>query len=104
MGHPELEERPAKKRRFFVEDDLTPSSSTSTQSTGPLLSSEIQGSGTGANTLETTSTNNDAFDVELLASVIGETLSTSVVEQLRQASDGNIERGASIAVVLKCTN
>ncbi|KAF2666961.1 DNA repair protein, RAD5 [Microthyrium microscopicum] len=95
MAHPELEERPAKKRRFFVDDELPPSSSTSTQSSAPLLSSNVEAEVT-IKTPEIAPHTPGAFDVDLLAGIIGETLSTTVVEHLIKASDGNLERAINI--------
>lgn len=98
MSFGDIEERPAKKRRFFVEDspiadktvkiedsnldesnatpDITPQSS----STGPLQERDANGV-------------SDGFDVELLNGIAGEELPTSIVEKLKKLSDNNIERG-----------
>lgn len=100
MDTPDLDERPVKKRRFFTEDapelqlfSSPPSPATSEPS--HVASSQIpDGPRTPEN--HTNGITKDDFDVNLLSAVVGTDLSDDVVQILRKASEGNLERGKSI--------
>ncbi|RDI87856.1 hypothetical protein Vi05172_g2141 [Venturia inaequalis] len=100
MSFGDIEERPAKKRRFFVEDspvadktvkieDSKPDESNATpditpqSSTGPLQERDLNSAP-------------DGFDVDLLNGIAGEELPASVVDKLKKLSGNNIERAINI--------
>lgn len=88
MSVAELDERPAKKRRFFLEDSPPPK----TPPSPPAAPSKTPDATTSA---PATHTDQDVsgFDVQLLESIVGEKLSPDVQRTLRELSDGNVERG-----------
>lgn len=92
MESPHPDERPPKKRRFFVDDDSSPvqvRSKPSEQAPQALSSPTIVPDGT--------STGDDAgaldgFDVGMLQAVVGE-LPSSTLQTLKRVSSSNVERG-----------
>lgn len=91
MSFGDIEERPAKKRRFFVEDspvadrtvEIEDSKSDGNNAT-PDITPQSSSTGNGVS---------DGFDVELLNGIVGEELATSIVDKLKKLSGNNIERG-----------
>jgi len=90
MGFEETEERPAKKRRFFVED-----SPTADDSVQPEASTLDGNNASPPITPPSSSINgvSDGFDVGLLNGIAGEDLPASIVDKLKRLSGNNIERG-----------
>ena len=92
MESPHPDERPPKKRRFFVDDDSSPvqvRSKPSEQAPQALSSPTIVPDGT--------STGDDAgaldgFDVGMLQAVVGE-LPSPTLQTLKRVSSSNVERG-----------
>lgn len=87
-------QRPAKKRRFFVEDspEKVPTQNEQdkeniTAQDAAVIADEAQVNGAASAVTDT------GFDASLLESVVGEKLKEDVVKKLRELSDGNIERG-----------
>jgi len=86
MNDVELEQRPKKKRRFFV-DDSPPSA--------PLdaAADDSQPETAGTGLAAPSKTSESTFDVDVLSSFLGERLSGHVVAILSQLSKNNLERG-----------
>ena len=87
----DIEERPKKKRRFFVDDpDDVDEAALNPE---PSLPDEIAPAQTTDNV-----TNGSAvgFDAESLEAIIGEKLSLGDVRKLETLSNGNIEQGGII--------
>ena len=94
MESPHPDERPAKKPRFFIEDDSSPLQVRSNPTDPPPPSSPpLYGTGrpdeSNGNDEET---DFGSFDVAMLQAVVGE-LSTTVLRKLKDVSGSNIERG-----------
>jgi DNA repair protein RAD5 len=87
MNLAEVDDRPTKKRRFFVEDASSPETSTVALPLTSSLAPQTQ------SVEEIISSPEDGFDVNTLNAVVGEQLSDAVVKQLQKASSGNLERG-----------
>ena len=87
MNDVELEQRPKKKRRFFVEDSPPAAPLDAAPDTQP----ETAGAGSSAQSKVSES----AFDVDVLSSFLGERLSGPVVAILSKLSKNNLERGIS---------
>lgn len=92
MSVAELDERPAKKRRFFVEDSprvqhpLSP----------PAVKLKETDDATTADEVVKKEEEEEAvsgFDVQLLESIVGEKIPPDVQETLQRLSEGNVERG-----------
>ncbi|KAB8360705.1 hypothetical protein FH972_024441 [Carpinus fangiana] len=79
----QVDERPAKKRRFFQEE----------QSQSPEADPEPQ---PATDTPPTELQEQDGFDSRLLESVVGEKLSPEVLQKIRQKSGDNVERAINI--------
>jgi DNA repair protein RAD5 len=96
MSSADVEGRPAKKRRFFVDEEpeLRTSSVDSTIAATALTSLQDH------DTLQDTNgiAAENGFDSETLSAVVGEALSDAVISRLQQLSGGNLERGMSIFV------
>jgi DNA repair protein RAD5 len=113
MSLQELEERPVKKRRFFVEDLPDDSSSLYLE---PRLSSEetaLSETASGAistgidkesvarsqnyeeKTSEVHHTTTNKLDTELFASILGRNVPASTIRKLDELSGGNVEQGIS---------
>jgi DNA repair protein RAD5 len=94
MSFGDVEERPTKKRRFFVDDSpivdqtLTaePSLPDEINALPEILASNVVDGGAG-------SAVEDGFDADLLSSFVGEQLPAPTVERLRELSGNSIERG-----------
>lgn len=84
MSRLDIDDRPAKKRRFFVEDEPEHPPSEGQGSTGQ--STNLHEEVSSAPQIE-------AFDSELLSTFVGETLPRSVVDELQELSCNNVERG-----------
>lgn len=98
MSFEDIQERPAKKRRFFVEDspvaeksvkieDSTSDSNNATPNITPQSSSTRPLQERDSNVVS------DGFDVDLLNGIAGEELPSSIVDKLKKLSGNNIERG-----------
>jgi DNA repair protein RAD5 len=87
MSSAECEERPIKKRRFFVED--SPVSEQLPHEADPPAESTPTPPGLDITKSE------DGFDVDLLSTFLGEELPDSTVQKLRELSQNDIERGKS---------
>lgn len=97
MSFGELEERPAKKRRFFVDDSPVKDSTFTTEASLPdeidaLPEAAIPTTNSGANG------SSKPFDAKLFASFVGESVLASIVDKLRELSGNNIERGSAYVV------
>ena len=103
----DLDSRPTKKRRFFVDDPADespqlaaigsydasssrPHSAMSTSSNGERKSSQ-----TDATDLETAS-RDVRFDSELFQAFVGEEVASDVLKKIRDASNGNMERAVNM--------
>lgn len=98
MSFGDLEERPAKKRRFFVEDSpiADPSANleaSKSDGSNALPNLTPQSSSSGIPQEQRLSGPPDGFDVELLNGIAGEELPTAIVDKLKKLSGNNIERG-----------
>ncbi len=114
MSTSELEERPLKKRRFFVEDpeplDPTligePTLPDEVNALPESLSEARKGNGVGqanrggqeaVDTSGRREAEADAFDAELFLSVVGEQVSASAIEKLAKLSGNDVQRGTASA-------
>jgi DNA repair protein RAD5 len=86
MNDVELEQRPKKKRRFFVDDSPPSEPLSSVPDTNPPEAGD-----TGSTAQSKTS--DSTFDVDVLSSFLGERLSAPVVAILSKLSKNNLERG-----------
>lgn len=81
-------ERPAKKRRFFVEapEDSPPAppASNAAEPQADVVERSVDNGEPGVQ-----------FDSQMLQNFVGEELEPSIIDRLRSMSDGNIERGIS---------
>ena len=119
MSSAEVEHRPRKKRRFFVDDPPTPpditlpvdvplqeanafpdaTHSTNTQERSPKhahISSSQTDASTYVNGTDTARESNNGFNKELLESIIGKTVSYETAERLRDMAGSDIERAINI--------
>lgn len=89
MSYAELGERPAKKRRFFVDDVDEPALNPE-----PSLPDEINALPEIAapNDVDVKDGNAPSFDAGTLEAFIGESLAPTAVEKLRDLSGNNLER------------
>jgi DNA repair protein RAD5 len=109
MDGVDLEQRPAKKRRFFVEDSPVHDSSLSGE---PSLPDEVNAlPETGRRDERATDfASSDGFDVTLLCSFVGEQLPEETLSKLRELSDGDVQRGRSaspqgtVLLLIYCSN
>jgi DNA repair protein RAD5 len=92
MESPHPDERPVKKRRFFIEDS-SPTQAQSNPTNPPPSSPPPQGTETQD---ESNGNDNDtdygSFDVGMLQAVVGE-LSTPVLQKLKDISGSDVQRG-----------
>lgn len=94
MNDVELEQRPKKKRRFFVEDSPPAPQETPPAADADRVETGDTGLDTGLETsLDTQEIPESTFDVDVLSSFLGEQLSDPVVAILRNLSQNNLERG-----------
>ncbi|KAI9879880.1 MAG: DNA helicase rad5 [Pleopsidium flavum] len=119
MSQADVEQRPAKKRRFFVEDSpiadpaaYAASSSPNKPEVVPGIASSIRTEGTSENQYGQASTQNkvrqnvdvvegnkvqnEGFDTELFASFVGEKVDEETMERLRVAAGDNLERAINM--------
>lgn len=95
----ELEQRPAKKRRFFVEDSPVHDGSPNAE---PCLPDKVdalpeidRSHGEGQEQGHERNLTSNGFDVDLLSSFVGEELPEETVSRLKELSGGDIQRGNS---------
>ena len=93
MDSADLEERPTKKRRFFVEDSPSPESKDA-QSTEPLLSDALPQPDLQSSQGEKPIS--EGFDIDLLSSFVGEQLPEETVQRLKELSGNDLQRGIFI--------
>ena len=103
----DIESRPAKKRRFFVDDpaDEPPSlaaigsynasSSRPTSATSTSSLPQPSSSQTDLNAQEKDQ-NGSTFDADTFCTFVGEEVSVDVLEKIRDASNGNLERAVNM--------
>lgn len=97
MDFADLEQRPAKKRRFFVEDSPIHDSSLNDE---PPLPDEVNAlpeatreDGETQQPGQGDKLASDGFDIGLLSNFVGEQLPEDIVTRLRGASGGDVQRG-----------
>jgi len=91
MDFADLEERPAKKRRFFVEDSPGPELD-NTPNPEPSRPDALP-----ENDLRTDRDDKSAaegFDINLLSSFVGESLPEVTVHRLKELSGNDLQRGS----------
>jgi DNA repair protein RAD5 len=100
MSYGDLEERPAKKRRFFVDDSPPPDPTLAAEPSFPdelnALPESVQGPAATAGPTDRNggaAESVDGFDPSLLASFIGEQLPEPTIQRLKELSGNSIERG-----------
>lgn len=96
MSSADLQERPAKKRRFFVEDP--PEEADQSLNPEPTLPGEVPGQALNPGQGETEGEGNAnggaaAFNAELFASIVGETLDENSLRIIREQSNDDLQRG-----------
>jgi DNA repair protein RAD5 len=91
MNDVELEQRPKKKRRFFVDD--SPPAAHKELPDAAADSDPVETDDTGLGTQPKIS--ESTFDVDVLSSFLGERVSDPVVAILCKLSKNNLERGIS---------
>ena len=112
MSFADLEGRPSKKRRFFVEESpedatLTLESTLPDEINSPRhVESNTTGSGSrpdqgaGRNSIHAEQGNSDtpsnAFDVDLFVSIVGENVSNEAVEKLQQMCGNDVQQGTQM--------
>ncbi|EOD44325.1 putative dna repair protein rad5 protein [Neofusicoccum parvum UCRNP2] len=103
MSFTDIEERPAKKRRFFVEDEPHPDSSFSHEPSLPdevdALPDALPDAGVAAetNVLDTPQNAGPVgFDADLFASFVGEQVPADVLRRLQEVSENDIQRAINI--------
>ena len=112
MSFGDLEGRPTKKRRFFVED--SPSDDATLTATPSLpdeirVDSCVKSNATGSDSRSGSETNgntepapdeagtvSEGFDLNLFHSIVGENVSDHTIEKLRQICGDDIQRGMSV--------
>lgn len=99
MESPHPDERPVKKRRFFIEDS-SPTQPQSKPIEPPPSSPPLH----AADAPDESNGNDEeadfgSFDVGMLQAVVGE-LSTTVLQKLKDVSGSNVERGMPVSVRL----
>ena len=99
MSLAELEQRPAKKRRFFVEDSPTEEeTSPNSKPSSPNVQDAFAGTARSDDERQEqdhkgSSPPLNGFDVDLLSSFVGEQLPEDTVLRLKDLSGGDIQRG-----------
>jgi DNA repair protein RAD5 len=100
MSFGDVQERPAKKRRFFVDDSPIVDRTLTAEASLPDDISALPEIGSATTTIpqESSEANgiSEEFDADLLSSFVGEHLPATTVQKLRELSGNNIERGACI--------
>ena len=97
MESPHPDERPVKKRRFFIEEDSSPVQVRSHPTDPPSPSSPPP---FGAQRLDESNGNEEeagfgSFDVGMLQAVVGE-LSATVLQKLKDVSGSDVQRGMQV--------
>jgi DNA repair protein RAD5 len=90
MDLADLDERPTKKRRFFVEDSPSPESKDA-ESPGPTLSDAVPYTDLQASQVEEPIS--EGFDISLLSSFVGEQLPEETIQKLKELSGNDLQRG-----------
>ncbi|KAL9073522.1 MAG: hypothetical protein Q9157_004727 [Trypethelium eluteriae] len=113
MSFAGIEERPSKKRRFFVEDE---NPGDATLSAAPTLPDEInvqsyvEPSDSGLNSRQShdpgqkgisderddSNFQSDVFDVDLFTSIVGENVSDTIVTKLQQMCGNDVQRAINV--------
>lgn len=101
MSFADVDERPAKKRRFFVDEespiaDPTLDPKPSLPDEINALSETVPDAAPAGETADTPDAGRDGtagFDTELFASVVGEQVPQSTISKLQELSGGDIQRG-----------
>jgi len=97
MSFGDLEERPAKKRRFFVDDspvvDRTLSEEPSATDEANAFPEAPSAPSTAPQQRGVGDVTSEAFDGDLLENFLGEHLPYSTVQRLKELSGDDIERG-----------
>jgi hypothetical protein len=106
MSYADLEgERPAKKRRFFVEEPEDNPKTNQTSNSEPSRPDEInvlpethgesrkKQQGNYGNNEGTQRESGDGFDVDLLSAFVGEQLPENMVQKLIELSNNNVQQG-----------
>ncbi|KAI9671298.1 MAG: DNA helicase rad5 [Alyxoria varia] len=98
MSNVEQEQRPAKKRRFFLDEPEPATPTTNSVPPEPVSRDEIKPE--QPESLESPGNAqpqvSPSFDVELLKTVIGEDLDGDVVNKLRQQASDNVEQAINL--------
>jgi len=97
MSFADVEERPAKKRRFFADESPRPPTSGQETPAGSHEEDDHEDDEIETWTPPTTSQPEpqNEFDGSLLESIVGEKLGPNMIETLQKLSDNNVERGKS---------
>lgn len=94
MSYGDVEARPAKKRRFFVDDvdepALNPEPSLPDEPKPPSFSDEV------AKSPIADADSSFSFDADSLQALIGERLSDPELQRLREHSGGSLEQGSNL--------
>lgn len=89
----EFEERPAKKRRFFVEDSPEPEFHSQPQGQQHDAAHETNGGHATKSAPDAVDENPGAFDASLFEAFVGEKLSDGDMEKLRSMAGEDTQRG-----------
>lgn len=96
MSCGEFEHRPAKKRRFFVEEEPAVDAALAHEPSQPAEANASPESPVAVdpnNQASAQHAGSRAFDADLFASFVGEQVSPETLKGLQEASGSNIERG-----------
>jgi hypothetical protein len=96
----ELDSRPAKKRRFFVDGSsprLQHPESSGNDSPAPV---EVLGQNLISSEHQNTNATDNSFDVAILEAVVGRPVSPASQQRLKELSGGDIERGPYMTILL----
>ncbi|KKY21157.1 putative dna excision repair protein [Phaeomoniella chlamydospora] len=102
MSTPEIDQRPAKKRRFFVDEPVSTAeiNAETSSSPSPLIPSTSSRTGTDQQTQhDSHKDGNDAgasFDTSTFLAFIGQPLSPDVAQQIEDAAGGDMERAVNM--------
>lgn len=97
MSFADVEERPSKKRRFFL--DTPPEPEAVAQSleleydATPPPAEDVIEEGQNEQPPKSTTRSGPGLDIELIESVVGEKLTAEVVKRLHELAGDNVERG-----------
>ena|ERR1700753_2510640 len=100
MSSADIQEPPRKKPRFFVEDLIEEASSQEAPVSTAIPEVQYNAGTDGIDSENSagacSATGNNGFDVELLCSIIGEQLESSVLKQLQERSGNDLQQGNKI--------